>query len=116
MDGLIIKKKWLDLILDGDKEIEIRGHNTKKRGVIALIESGTGMIKGEVELFNSTPFSEKIQGLYSMHWLTDHQIHHLGYKNPHAWWMEFPVKYENPIPYDHPQGAVMWVKNVIKER
>ncbi len=27
MDGLIIKKKWLDLIVSGKKTIEIRGSN-----------------------------------------------------------------------------------------
>lgn len=30
MDGLIIKKEWLDLILSGKKTLEIRGHDTKK--------------------------------------------------------------------------------------
>ena len=30
MDGLIIKKEWLDLILSGKKTLEIRGCDTKK--------------------------------------------------------------------------------------
>ena len=30
MDGLIIKHKWLDLILKGQKTIEVRGSDTKK--------------------------------------------------------------------------------------
>ena len=29
MDGLIVKKRWLNLILSGKKTIEIRGSNTK---------------------------------------------------------------------------------------
>jgi hypothetical protein len=113
MDGLIVKKKWSDLILNGCKDLEIRGCNTKKRGVIAIIESGTGLIKGEVELYNSTPFSEKIQRLYGMHWLTEHQIKELSYRTPYAWWLEHPVRYDSPIPYEHPQGAVIWVKDVL---
>ena len=32
MDGLIIKKKWLDLIVNDKKTIEIRGSDTKKQG------------------------------------------------------------------------------------
>lgn len=32
MDGLIIKHKWLDLILKGQKTIEVRGSDTKKKG------------------------------------------------------------------------------------
>lgn len=31
MDGLIIKHKWLDLILKGQKTIEVRGSDTKKQ-------------------------------------------------------------------------------------
>lgn len=42
MDGLIIKKKWLDLIVNDKKTIEIRGSDTKKQGEkIYLLESGT---------------------------------------------------------------------------
>lgn len=42
MDGLIIKKKWLDLIVSGIKTIEIRGSNTQKQNeTIYLLESGT---------------------------------------------------------------------------
>ena len=42
MDGLIVKKRWLNLILSGKKTIEIRGSNTKKIGQpIYLLESGT---------------------------------------------------------------------------
>lgn len=42
MDGLIIKKKWLDLIVSGKKTIEIRGSNTKKQNeTIYLLESRT---------------------------------------------------------------------------
>jgi len=113
VDGLIIKKKWLDLILDGHKTIEVRGHNTHKRGLIALIESGTGLIKGEVEIFNSVPFDGFLKSLYKEHWLTDHQIENLTYKKPYSWWLEYPYRYKEPIPYKHPQGAVIWVKDVF---
>ena len=37
MDGLIIKNKWLDLILIGEKTIEIRGSDTKKQGEIIYL-------------------------------------------------------------------------------
>lgn len=47
MDGLIIKHKWLELILSGKKTIEIRGSDTKKKGqVIYLLESGTSKVVG----------------------------------------------------------------------
>lgn len=34
MNGLIIKKQWLDKILAGEKTWELRGSNTKVRGRI----------------------------------------------------------------------------------
>ena len=46
MDGLIIKKKWLDLIVSGEKTIEIRGSDTKKIDQkIYLLESNTGRVR-----------------------------------------------------------------------
>lgn len=47
MDGLIIKHKWLDLILKGKKTIEVRGSDTKKQGeMIYLLESRTSKVVG----------------------------------------------------------------------
>lgn len=49
MDGLIIKKKWLDLIVDGKKTIEIRGSDTNKQNeTIYLLESGTHRVVATV--------------------------------------------------------------------
>jgi hypothetical protein len=42
MKGLIVKSPWIELILEGKKTWEIRGSNTKIRGPIALIKSGSG--------------------------------------------------------------------------
>ena len=56
MDGLIIKKEPLELIFRRTKTFEIRNHVTKKRGRIALIESGTGLIVGEAKIVNSFKF------------------------------------------------------------
>lgn len=47
MYGLIIKKKWLDLIMSGQKTLEIRGNKTSHVGEeIALLESGSQKIRG----------------------------------------------------------------------
>ena len=50
MKALLIKTRWLDLILDGHKTWELRGTSTKTRGTIALVESGTGEVRGVCEL------------------------------------------------------------------
>lgn len=56
MDGLIVKKRWLNLILSGKKTIEIRGSNTKKIGQpIYLLESGTNLVKGTCIIDSTYP-------------------------------------------------------------
>lgn len=51
MDGLIIKHKWLDLILKGQKTIEVRGSDTKKQGeMIYLLESRTSKVVGTCKI------------------------------------------------------------------
>ena len=42
--ALVVKKKWLDLILAGQKVWELRGSPTAKRGWIHLAESQAGGI------------------------------------------------------------------------
>ena len=58
MDGLIIKHKWLDLILKGQKTIEVRGSDTKKQGeTIYLLESGTSKVVGTCKIAATYPIS-----------------------------------------------------------
>jgi len=46
MKGLLINSPWIEMILEGKKTWEIRGANTKLRGPIALIKSGSGKVVG----------------------------------------------------------------------
>ena len=112
MDILIIKPKWAELILSGQKIWEIRGSNTKKRGIIGIAESGTGKVFGEVELVDSYPMDFK-------NFLIGQKWHKLNitwaelltiYKKPHAWELRNAKRYDEPKPYNHPKGAVIWVK------
>jgi len=118
MDALIIKKKWLDLILNDYKIWEIRSSDTKKRGRIALIESGSKQIKGACDLVQSFPFTKDLQDEltnYYKHWLTEHQLYHMQYKRPHVWVLNNIRILDEPIGYKHPQGAVIWVKDITKK-
>lgn len=109
--ALIIKKHWLDLILSGQKTWEIRGNNTKIRGKIGLIESGSGMIVGECEIINSWPFFEfPLRLNKSRHHITFDDLEKMNYKLAWTWELKNAKRYNNPIPYTHPQGAVVWVK------
>lgn len=115
MDGLIIKKKWLDLILAGKKTWEIRGSATKARGKIALIESGTGTIVGEATLIDVVgPLSKQdLLNNSKKHQVDPADIKAgIRYRKPHAWILRGARRYRKPKPYQHPHGAVIWVKNV----
>lgn len=108
MKGLIIKSPWIDYILTGEKVWEIRGSHTSIRGEIALIKSGTQKIYGTAEITGSILLTEKafFEGT------PNHQIKNaasLPYSKPHAWILKNPVILSKPIPYKHPQGAVIWV-------
>jgi hypothetical protein len=109
--ALIIKKEWLDLILSGEKVWEMRRHKTNITGRIGLIEAGSGLIVGEVDLLGW--FKQPIEYLSVCDGL--HRIKDIGLlkKWPIAWVLENASRYDRPIPYKHPQGAVIWVK--IKE-
>lgn len=108
MKGLVIKSPWIEKILAGEKVWEIRGSNTKIRGTIALIKSGSGMIFGTVVLTDCFQVTQEAmyQGFKNHRISADYDI---PYKKCYAWELSSPVLYPEPIPYRHPQGAVIWV-------
>ena len=115
MYGLIIKKKWLDLIVSGKKVIEIRGSDTKRQNeTIYLLESGTGRVRAKCRISATYPIS-------CSDWSEERERHCLDisyselkkrYKNPHAWMLEDVEPIEMKLYYKHPKGAVIWVKDV----
>ena len=111
MDGLIIKKFWLNKILAGDKTWEIRGSRTHKRGEIYLIQSGSGTIVGKGSLVDCKgPLSvEELKETYPLHQIEDLSI--VKYQKVYAWVLKDAERIEE-VPYVHPQGAVIWVKNL----
>lgn len=107
--ALIIRQPWIDLILSGEKIWEMRSRPTNVRGQIALIEAGTGLIVGETEIIDSHDYPihyATIDYYYDKHRVGDHKILE---KWRYPWVMKNSKRYENPIPYSHPSGAVVWV-------
>lgn len=115
MDGLIIKKKWLDLIVSGIKTIEIRGSNTKRQNeTIYLLESGTHRVIATAVISAAYPIS-------CSDWSEERDKHCVNisyadlkkrYKTHYAWVLSKIEPIEDIWYYEHPQGAVIWVKNV----
>ena len=105
--GLIIRKEWLDKIFCNGKRWEMRSTNTKYRGLVKLIEAKSGLIVGETILHNSF----KVDSALAERATHLHQVNDLSLleKWSWAWSLTNTVKYDKPVPYTHPQGAVIWV-------
>lgn len=112
MNGLIVKGKWLELILDGLKDWEIRGSRTKKRETIYLIKSGSRQIIGQVDLIGCMELTKEMYERNRQRHCIEANFESLPYSIPYAWLFDNPVRYKKPIPYIHPKGAVIWVKGL----
>ena len=108
--ALLVKNPWLNLILDGKKIWEIRDTNTKMRGEIQLALSGAGgRIVGQCHIVDSFAIDAGTLGEH----VSKHCIDNLAmitYRRPHAWVLSNVHRYETPVAYSHPQGAIKWVK------
>jgi hypothetical protein len=112
-NGLIIGPPWLDLILDGTKDWEMRSRTTRIRGPIAIVRKGSRLIVGITEIVD-------IRGPLSRQELVETYVHHRlppeGIRQGTydrwsiAWVLRNTVKLNHPVPYQHKSGVVRWVK------
>jgi len=109
--ALIIDDPWISLILDGKKTLEMRSKPTKIRGRIGLIKKGTGHIFGDAWLDECVDIGKNnlLEVFGDCHCI-DYRKNPELRKYKYAWRLERVNKYYNPVPYKHPQGAVIWVK------
>lgn len=113
MKGLLIREHWLDKILRGRKPWELRGSRTATRGVIALVQSGTGTVVGTCEI-------EDVVGPLSLAELRRTTAKHrvpassIGrdwpYEKTYAWVLRRPCRLSRPVPYRRRRGQVIWVR------
>lgn len=111
--GLLIRQPWIDLILAGNKTWEIRGSATKIRGTIYLIQSQSGLVVGTADLVGCTPAlnASDMNRSRELHCIKEtFDNYNMPYGGrPYAWILMNAKRLEKPIPYKHPQGAVIWV-------
>lgn len=108
MKALIIKQPWIDFILKGDKTWEIRGHKTKIRGEIELIQSRSGLVVGKCNLVDCIELSlNEYQRSTDKHCINN--TTKLPYKKTCAWVISNAQKYKEARKYKHPNGAIIWV-------
>ena len=109
MDALIVKQPWIDYILSGNKVWEIRGTKTKKRGKIELIKSGSGLVVGCCDIIDCVQLDyESFINSKDKHLISNLNV--LPYKKTFAWVLSNPTRYKEPKKYNHPNGAIIWVK------
>ena len=104
-----MKKKWLDLILAGQKTWEIRGSSTSKRGWVHFAESQSGgKLRGRARLVNCFPLAKDCFKLYyKKHCVPSLTM--VPYKTVYAWVFEDAEEFEKPFEYKHKLGAVIRV-------
>lgn len=107
--ALIIRKPHIDRILDNGKVWEMRSSKTNVKGRIGLIEAGSGLIVGEATLLGC---GDPLCNDEAIRHAKAHQVEDLSLleKWKYPWFLENPKRYKNPIPYNHPKGAVIWVR------
>jgi len=111
MRGLVIKRQFVDLILSGRKDWELRGSRSRIRGVIGLIESGSGLVVGHATLADVVgPLSLAELKASARHLGCRSNEISLYYAKTFAWVLTDAKRLARPVEYRHPQGAVIWVK------
>lgn len=115
MDGFIIKKEWLDLIVSGKKTLEIRGHSTQKLNQpIYLLESGTRRVRAICSITSSALLDEYNWEKLKQEHCVDITFAELNriYRKAYGWKLTNIEPIEDIWHYTHPKGAVIWVKDV----
>lgn len=119
MKGLISKSPHIENILSGKKTWEIRGSNTKIRGEIALIKSGSGTVVGSCYLVDVIgPIDiDDLERNIDKHCVPLEQFNQVfgSYKKIYVWVLSNAVTYPRPIQYNHPQGAIVWVNLTLPD-
>jgi hypothetical protein len=111
---LVVKKRWLDLILAGDKDWEIRNRRTTRRGWIHFAQSQAGgKLIGRARLVDclSVPRSSFMKHV-SRHCVTSLSdcAEVQKYKSIFAWVLEDAERFKSPFVYKHTPGAMSWAK------
>ena len=112
--GLVVDQPYVEWILSGTKQWEIRGKATKLRGRIALIAKGTGTVVGTCNLIdvrgplkladlkaNAKRQNRKPADITSPLYYGDHT---------YAWVLSVARRLRTPVTYQHPSGAGVWVE------
>lgn len=109
--GMVVRAPWAGHLASDEKSWEIRGKPTRIRGPVAIIQGGSGLVLGVAELVDCVgPLNRlDLKGALPYHLDPDIDGTMELYDAPYAWVFRKAVRFEKPVPYTHPSGAVIWV-------
>lgn len=113
LKGLLIAEPWMGRILAGRKTWEMRSQATHQRGTIALIRKGSGQVVGTADVVGTLPPLETSDAYAAgepYHAITPQEqaaAFNGGWRTP--WVLANVRRLTQPVPYKHPNGAVIWV-------
>ena len=112
MHGLIIREPWIGFILDGTKSWEMRTSPAPRRGRVALIRKGTGLVVGTAEIVDSLPPLDAAALAATRDWHRipanlDAEVLAAGWVHP--WVLRDVRRLPRPVPAGQKPGQVIWV-------
>ena len=116
MRALIIKEPWASLVVSGKKTMELRSRKTTKVGQeIYIAKAGTKTLIGRVTIEKCVQLTvADYINLQGKHLARELYKNSFNNKKIYGWYLKDAVQFDKPIPYNHPQGAQMWV--IIPEK
>ena len=99
---LVLRRNWLDLILAGEKTIEVRG---------VRLNAGTYLLGCKSKAYGRVRFGAAFEVRNDVEWRRLHPKHLVKsrsrpYKRTWAMPIESIQQFETQVPYLHPRGAV----------
>ena len=111
---LLVRQPWIDMLLDGEKSLEIRGEACNKRlgqrFYLALAGGGEGgLVLGSVQFRGcSGPLDvDAFRALAAEHCCGADALP--PYQQTYAWRVESPRRFQKPLLFSQPRGAVKWI-------
>jgi len=106
--ALVVKQHWLDKIFAGEKDWEIRGCPSMRRGWIHLAQSKAGgTLAGRARLVDCAELN-KSTFLEHVHRHCVPRLSMVPYKRIFAWVLQDAERFTWPLVYKHRPGAVIW--------
>lgn len=112
--ALVVRSPWAQMIVSGEKTWELRSTGTSRRGRIAIALAGSGHLLGEVTLTGAKCVQQESGDDSALKRNKDkHCVETWPFirsKKVWAWELANAKKYDQPVPYSHTKGCIVWVR------